>query len=713
MQGISGESIGRIVQELCELNSHAYNDYDTDISVKVDTTDLRGNEMRELKTDLNDSVGKLADQVVETVAGALRSKSTFDFPPSLDTLIGQVLTQNSIRMNDAEMKLQVVNILDRIFKLPIDQDMNNLQHPRSKSYRNTAQINPDLSTLVKALVIAPVLDAARDHNTEGPIDDGFSANAASDDNYWLDFAFDAEKDTEVSPYDENQTGLNDALNQEYYNVIHSMPEISVPHLFNRLEHAQDEDSQLYIMEILSTIKLPYDAKREKLLLKIIADQYNKTPPGDTGINDEQSDIIFLALSILSQFEHLNYNRSLERLIVEMLQEYDDKDLEFCAARVISKMNYDQHSIDDAVKTHLLESMISEDEYSDQTFYASAALAHNIRSITVDDLTELLDAVDKTASSKLTAALVIKIGQTREDLKPIIIDRLWTKVTQPLPDYIDCFEILQALSEDRTRTDAFIKGTPLDEHLVETLTLALGLHEGLTQKYNLERDDTIDEFKSLAFKLPDEGGFASQDPTYNIEQETRFHKLTGDYNALIEDLVFQDERLRKIIAEYLQAHMHKPSVIKRLKDVAISSNDEKLKKIIIDLMEFTVMSFDRCLEFDAHDVIPMSSEDEDSDSPRRPNNNGSGTSTKLLLGDPSEEIKTLALDAIFQIALKSHSVEIQKHATRPFVFLGAEAYKQIADITNRDSTLKTPEAQLAEQIMFDSRYLRSRNYPVTA
>lgn len=720
MLGISVDNITRVVRDLCDLHELVSSDTSVDFSFRVDTSELNDDSIREAKISLNDSIGELADNITTIINSALINKSTFDFPPSIEALVGRILIQNSI--DRTEIRLQVLNILDRIFKLPVDREMSNSCHPQSKLYRKTSQIDPDLSTLVKTLIISPVVDAAC-REDECAIDE------AVDEDYertWLETEFNSDQDIEPSSLEAETSEFEQTMDIEYYNVIQSMPEISVPYLFSRLARDRDADSSIELMDVLSTMNLPAKngSDYKKLLTEIIVDKVRKSTDGCS--DDSELPKLYLALDIMSNFGKLS--STLEPVAERILTSGDyNRDFQFLALKILTKIDYNERNISNIARVQLLKRLISETDYSDHTLYAAVAFARNTKAVTAKDLGHLLGIVGKTVASRLVTALLIKIGQTRDDLKPIILDNLWSQIKSAAPnlDYPDCFEILQALSEDRTAVDTFIKSKSLKDHAIQILPLALGLHEYITQKYHLGHDSTIDSLRSQIFKDPDQGGLASTDPEYNIEQKIRLHKLAGDYNGLIQDLTSLDGGLRRMTAYHLLVYMHEATVIDKLKDIAIQSTDENLKQIIIDLLEFAAMGFNQCVEYDGNNIQEMTTENEvddeiaetagmsatDADDTEDDDpigyNNGNNTATKLILGDSSEEIKAQALDAIFKIAFQSNSSELQKYASRSFSFLGTKAYEHINRTLNHDSQLQTRESQLTELIMLNSRYLRSQ------
>lgn len=720
MQGINRNNINNLTLDVCRIRDAAENYEFDDINpyLTIDTTAIEeDSEIIRLKTSLNDSVGKVAGEVTQTISSILETNQTSSFSQSLQALIGKVLAHNSITHDPIELNLQVTNILDRIFRLPIDKHMSNLHHYRSKSYRNTAQIDPNLCTLVKALIIAPVVDVAcnEDNKTEGIIqlEDASEATAH--------FKLNAE-----------QAQLKTSQELECYDVMRSMPEISIPYLSRRLlnDH-ENQATKRNIMDVLASMDLAYNAELERFLINTILTDGAKLLRESLDISEElKSDhyqTIHYELSTLARFERLNYNSDLEELLGKILSQNSlDPDIHSYALEILSKMDYSNHTIGERAKAQLLERATSLD-YSNEPFYATIALLHSIQSITKNDLDQLLDAIGTAATDRLLIALIIKIGQSKEGFKSRILANIWSQIESDKLEFDvnqhNAFEIIENLSRDRIDIDNFINGRPLDEHDTNVLPLALSVYEYLTRRDGLERDQDIETIKDDVYQQIGYKDLTSRHP--NAATIISCHKLAGDYGRLIDDLVIGDVVTRQFAAHQLRAYMYEPKVINKLKDIALESEDENLKINVMSLMGFAASSFNQCLEQDAHQEIDAEEDavfdnnefsfvyEQDGIKDDEPTTSGYGNDTalKLMLGNPQEKIKTQALNAILEIVNADLSPKISAYAHGVALFLGANAYEEISKTIDQDPALNNVASRVAEQIMLNSRYLRARQYSV--
>ncbi len=684
-----GNKVSEIIYNACELRSFIADEYGVDPDALP--LDLKGYDDREiidLKTNLDNSVGELTDILANQIKRVLKTKNTIDFPPCMDTLVGKVLTQNNITKDDNELKLGIGNAIDRMCRLPIDRESGNLHHYKSPNYRRTVELNPDLNTLVKGLVIGPTINAYFEEIA------GEEDQDDSEDRAWRASL------TEINEFEtaeEEDSEEASSVQNEYISIIKSMSEIAVPCLFERLKETDNNrDNQIDTMQILAEIGLDYNAEQEMFLVNsILKNGKSFLQTFDNGCDEAK---FAYELGTLAELKYLNYNPHLEKLLGNLLSGEDKSELgiHYDATKILSKMRYGNNTIQEETKIQLLQQITKGNNYNDMIFYAITALTNNIKSISTQDLDRLLTVLGQTDADELVTALVIKIAQSREDLRPRILDSAWSKiqseVNNPGMEVFGCFEIVKSFSQDRVKLDEFIKSKALDQHNISAIALACGTYESLTKKHQFKSDLDIDalEPKVLIDQCNENSAFI---PDLTI----KWYQLADNYDKLVEALTHkQDEDRREFIADNLLPFMHNEQVIDQLKNVAINSEDEELQKIIIDLMGFAASTFSQCIENETTAT----------------EGNGIKTATKLNIGDPSQEIKTKALDTMLDIAVKVRSPEINEYVNNSILRLGTEVYEQVIQTSN-ESQSKTLKAQLAELIMLNSRYLRSISYPAAA
>ncbi len=676
------DNIKTVVHELCELRTCAAAEHDLNTSQVLDLTGYDDGEINALKRRLDYSVAELTDVLTSEVTASLENKGSFYIPPSLDTIIGKVFANNHISTNQDENRILIGNMLDRIFRLPIDQKLNNLHHPKSPTYRNTADIDPELSTLVKGLIVAPLFDALNEETNKQDIEDR-----------WGRMEFQPERDSKNKT--KEVANLENDPVDEYCKTINSMPDISIPYLFDQLKSTDNKTTRTNSMHMLSDMNLAYNAEQERILVDIVLKEASKMlqPP-----KKSKSEKLFHATATLAELEQLSYNPKLEELLKQVLLINKlDPDIHFNIFKILSKIQYGDILLERDTKTLLLKQATNEKDYSDRNFYAVMTLANNTKAISEQDLAYLLDAQGQADTDTLITALLIKIGQAREDLRPIILKSAWTKIYSTKDEahkLFNCLDIIKELSQDRNEIDTFIKSKPLEQHTAPVLMLVLGLYEGLTLKYKLSRDPAIVELLEPLKNLVDGQGL------FDNELVMKWYHLANHYKSLIKCLQSEDidQGLQEYACHALATFMHNPELIDELKTLAIKSDNDELKTDIINLICFAATDLNHCLEYEAND-------------PEAEPGLGTYTAIRLIQGNPNKAIRTHALDAILEIATKNRSPTIDEHLDSLVYFLGAEAYEQV--IQTSSETPKSTKAQLAELIMLNSRYLRSRQYPVVA
>lgn len=676
------DNIRTIFHDLCELRTCIASDPDYSNSLIVDLTGSEDPEINRLKKSLNYSTSELSDQLKTEIDFILDGKTSFLIPPSLDELVGKIRAHNNISSNPNA----IGEIVDRIFRLPIDK--------KSKTYKNTSEINPGLSTLVKSLLVEPLIEASEEYEHE-------QANNIDTSQWGQDY--DPEQTTEAT---QNEEELEDNQANEYLEAITAMPEVSIPYLFNRLKTtgSRDKEIQINSMHLLANMNLDHDTKQEQILTTIVQQQGSKLlKPGKK--KDEK---LTYALGALTKFEHILYNPELEKLLTKVLsKEKLEFETRFYALKVLSKMQYGNNLLESSTKQKLLELIADDKDYSALTVYAIITLANNSKSISQCDLEYLLELIGKTDAHKLINALLIKIGLNDEDFRSKILKATWSNLSKIDPEtkefrreLFSHLEIIKELSRDRDKVDEFIKRKPLDQYTndeILVLTLVLGLYEGLTSKYKLAQDPSIDE---LAENL------IAGESLLDHELVTEWHHLANNYIGLIDELGKKDtdDSLQDAITSKLTTYMHKDLVIDKLKELAINyenydpKQEYEFKKSIISLLALATIDLKECLATEVDDIDTEP-------------NDGLYTATRLIQGSPNKVTKSKAIDAILEIALQAKSSSINNHINKLVTFLGSQIYEEVIKISNETNSRN--KAQLAELIMLNSRYLRSISYPAAA